>query len=130
MEIWEWLVLITASLCIVAILIMVANKYFKIDTAQKEINGYKGDVIDSILDMTYKCYETNLGSGKSVICYQGKINSNGEILSSDILGKIDTSKIEKNRVIADNLGNSSEIVIRYENQFVYIEKVENERVGT
>jgi hypothetical protein len=80
--------------------------------------------------LTYKCYDENVGSEKSVICYQGKINSNGEILSSSILEKIDTSKIDENRVKPDNLGNSGEIVIRYENQFIYIEKVENERIGT
>jgi hypothetical protein len=130
MEIWEWLMLIIASIAIVAILILVANKYFRIESVPSEIKGYKEHVIDSILDLVYKCYNQNLGNDKSVICYQGKINSNGEVLSSDILGKVDASKIDKNRIQADNLGNSAEIVIRYEKQIIYIEKVDYERIGT
>jgi len=130
MGMWKNLMLIIASLGVMTILILVANKYLKINSTPEEIKGYKEDVIDSILDLVYKCYERNAGSKKSVICYQVKINSNEEIMSSDILKKTDSSKIDKYQIKSDDLRDTGEIVIIYKNENIYIKSVEHERIST
>jgi len=130
MEMWKNLMLIIVSLGVMTILILVANKYFKINSTPEEIKGYKEDVIDSILDLVYKCYERNAGSKKSVICYQVKINSNEEIMSSDILEKADTLKIDKYLIKSDDLGEIGKIVIIYENEYIYIKRGQYERIST
>jgi hypothetical protein len=130
METWEWILFIIVALAGMAILILVATTYFKTEYSPKEITGDKQLAIGSILDLAYRCYERNEGRRDSVVCYKFNIDLNEEISASDILGQIDSKKIDKELVESDDLGSSGEIVIIYENQFIYIEKVEYERVSS
>ena len=123
------ILLIIVGICGLVVLIIIATTYFKTDYHQEEISGNKQLVIHSISNLVYKCYEKNLGRSDSVICYQFKMNSTGEILSSDMLNGLDSSRIDISKVIVENLGSSGEIIIRYENEIIFIEKVENERIS-
>ena len=130
MEMWKNLLLIIVSICCLIILITVATRYFKADYKIEELHGSKQLAIGSILDLVYKCYEKNTGKEGSVICYSFEINLDETIISSDIVEKIDSNKISKYQVQADDLGYSGEIVIIYENEIIYVSKVENERISS
>jgi len=130
MEMWEWIVLLIASIVGMIVMISIATNYFRTEYIPKEIVGDKELAIDDILRLVYKCYENNEGKKGSVVCYNVEIKVNEEIGSSDILEKIDNKKIDKSQVESDNLGKSGEIVIIYENQIINIKKVENERIST
>lgn len=130
MKMWEWLLFIIAALAGMAILITVATKFFKTPYIPSEISGDKQLAIADILNLVYKCYENNEGRRGSVICYKINLDLDEAILSSDILGGIDSDRIAEYRVESDDLGDSGEIIIRYENEFIYIKKVEHERIST
>lgn len=117
-----------AGIATILVLIGVAlnlwwNSYF-----QEKIEGDKQYVLSSIANLIYKCFEVNNGRKESVICNQLMIKSTEEINSNDITSYIDPSRVTKIEV--DDLGSSSEIIIRYENEVIYVEKVENERISS
>lgn len=128
MKMWEWLLFFIVGIAGMMILITIASNLLRGEYLEKEIKGDRQFVVSSIVNLVYKCYEKNAGRRGSVICYQFSMNSRGEITSSDIEKQIDSSRVDK--VIAEDLGDSGEIVIRYENQIIYIEKVEHERIST
>ena len=127
METWEILSIIV-GIAAMLILISVALNLFGTEYVQEKIEGDKEYVLSSIADLIYDCFEENKGRRESVICNQLIIDSTDEILSSDIEGYIDSSRVPDIRV--EDLGRSAEIIIRYENQVIYVEKVENERIST
>jgi len=132
METWEIVLTFIAAMAAVLILITVALNFFKINNSQEKIKieGRKGYVVSSVVNLIYKCFEENRERNESVICSQLIVKSTEDIASTDILNYIDTSRIDTSSLRVGDLGVSAEIIIRYENQIIYVEKVENERIGT
>ena len=124
-----WIILsIIVGIAAMLILISVALNLFGTSYVQEKIEGDKQYVLDYIANRIYDCYEKNEGRSGSVICNQLTIDSTEEILSSDIEDYLDSSRISSIEV--EDLGRSAEIIIRYENQVIYVEKVENERISS
>jgi hypothetical protein len=130
METWEWILLLIVGLVIMIVLIGMATNYFRVDKPPEKITGDKYLAIDDILDLVYKCYSNNEGKKESIVCYTVKIEIDDYIFSSDMLEKVNGEKIDKSLVKSDDLGSSGEIVILYQDQSIYIKKVENERIST
>lgn len=130
METWNQFLLIFVAIAAMAVLIGLAVNYFRINLDQETmIEGDKQFVIGSILRKVYKCYDDNVGRKESVICNEFLINCTQPISSSDITGGIDSSKLENSSLVTVDIASKDEIIIRYENQIVYIEKVEHERIS-
>ena len=110
------------------ILVSVALNLFGVKYSLEKIEGSKQYVLSYITNLIYECFEKNRGRRDSVICNRLVINSTEDISSSDIRSYIDTSRVS--RIEVEDLGRSAEIIIRYENQVIYVEKVENERVSS
>lgn len=132
MEILGKVLLIIAGIASMFILISLVYTFLqlKIYPEKIEIRGEKSYVINLLVRHIYDCFEMNVGKRESIICSYVTISSTKDIYSSDIINKLDPTKIEKSRVIASDLGSSGEVVIRYENQNVYVEKVEHERISS
>jgi len=128
-EMETWIILsIIVGIAAMLILISVALNLFGTSYVQEEIEGDKQYVLSSIANLIYDCFEKNEGRSGSVICNQFTMESTEEISSSDRQDLIDLSGISSIEV--ENLGQSAEIIIRYENQVIYVEKVENERISS
>ena len=127
METWSIILSIIIAVTAILILIGVALDLFSTGYVQEKIEGDKEYVLSSIANLIYECFERNEGRKESVICNQLIIDSTEEINSSDRQDLIDLSGIYSIEV--EDLGQSAEIIIRYENQVIYVEKVENERIS-
>ena len=112
------------------IMISVATTYFRTEYVPKELSGDMDIAIDDLLRLIYNCYEENEGKKGSVICYKIEINLDDSINESLIVDKLDEKRIQASQIDSDDLGTSGEIVIIYENQFINIRKVENERISS
>ncbi len=132
MEMWNMVLLIFVGIAGALVLISVGVNFWRTNYFQEkiEIKGDKQDVVKSIVNLMYKCFEENTGKKKSIICEQLVVNSTEAILSSDILNYLDLERIDKSKLKADDLGKFAEIIIRYENQIIYVQVVENERIGS
>ncbi len=131
MEMWNKILMIIVAIVCLIVILGVGSKLFREGIRETEdIEGHKSFVVGRILDLVYDCFNANDGKRGSVICEELTINSTETISSSDILDSIDTSKIERSNLEVDDLGKSAEIIIRYENQIIYVQRVENERIGT
>jgi hypothetical protein len=132
MELLEKIIFFVVAVVCILVLIGMAWNFLKIPNSQKEIKiqGDKGEVISKITNLIYNCFEENEGKKTSIICFQVDFISDQEISSSDILNNINPSKIDKENVVADDLGSSGKIIIRYENQFIYVKKVESEGISS
>jgi len=128
MELLEKIIFFVVAIVCILVLIGIAWNFLKISDSQTEvkIQGDKATIINRITNLIYKCFGDNEGKRVSVICFQVDFKSDGEIYSSDILSKISNSKIDKNNVFVDDLGLSGKIIIRYENQSIYVKRVEIE----
>ena len=128
MELLEKIIFLVVAIVCVIVLITMAWNFFKNQPqdGSMTVSGDKKTVVNAITEEIYKCFEKNRDSRLSVVCIKGEFNSTKEINSTDILDKLDASRIDKNNVKADNLGVSGKIIIRYENQFIYVKRVENE----
>lgn len=131
MEMWEKVLWIMVAIAAILILINITLNLLKTIDSQKKIKieGRKEYVVSSIVNLLYKCFEENRGRKESVICSRLIVSSTEDITSSDILNYIDPSRIDRSSVNVEDLGYSTEIIIRYENQIIYVKKVENERIG-
>ena len=89
----------------------------------KKLEGDKSFVIQQILRKSYDCFQKNYPRKESVICDRLTFSSREAIKSSDILESLDTSKLSKASLKAEDLGTNGEIIIRYENGIIYIEKL-------
>jgi hypothetical protein len=128
MEIFEQIILTVVALVCIIVLISLALNLLKIPKSNGEIK-FEGDktlVLKGVTNLIYKCFEENQQEKSSVICFQADFKSSQNISSSDLLNSINPSRIKKENVIAEDLGDSGKIIIRYENQFVYVKKVEIE----
>jgi len=131
MEMWEKILSILVGIVGVLILIsIVLNLWPNYPQGKIKIEGDKQYVVDSIVNLIYDCFEKNKGIKKSVICAQADIKSNEEVFSSDIINSINPSRIDVSKVKVEDLGYSTEIIIRYENQIIYVENVEYEGLST
>jgi len=130
MELLEKIIFFVVAIVCIVVLIGMAWNFLKIPGSQTEvkIKGDKATIISRITNLIYKCFEDNEGKRVSIVCFQVDFKSDGGISSSDILNKINNSKIDKNNVVADDLGSSGKIIIRYENQFIYVRKVGSEGI--
>lgn len=130
MELLEKIIFFVVAIVCIVVLIGMAWNFLKISNSQTEvkINGDKVTIINKITSLIYKCFEDNEGKKVSIVCFQVDFKSDGEISSSDVLNKISNSKIDKNNVVADDLGSSGKIIIRYESQFIYVRKVGSEGI--
>jgi hypothetical protein len=130
MELLEKIIFFVVAIVCILVLIGMAWNLLKIPGSQTEvkIQGDKTTIISSITNLIYKCFGDNEGVRVSIVCFQVDFKSDGEISSSDILNKISNSKIDKNNVVVDDLGLSGKIIIRYENQSIYVRKVGSEGI--
>jgi len=124
------IVFILVGIASLLVLISIGVKLFKIGRNEGIIEGEKYYVIRDLLDLAYECFEDNYPRRKSVICNQLKIDSNQEISSSDIIKSINPNKINSSQIETEDLGKTTEIIIRYENQIVYIKKMDHERISS
>jgi len=128
---WERILFVLVGLISLLVLVSVGNRLFShYYPKEKRISGSKGFVVDSILNYVYDCYTQNNGKRGSVVCFELSFSSNEEIVPDDFLARLDTSKVPSSQVVVDNLGSSGEIIIRYENEKIYVEKVESERISS
>jgi hypothetical protein len=131
MEIWQVLLIIVG---IIGMFILISLTYrfseFQQFPEKEKIEGEKGYVIDILSRFIYRCWERFKGKGESVICAYLTIKSNEDINSSDVLTNLNQLRIDKSAVEADDLGSSGEVIIRYENKKIYVEKVKYERISS
>lgn len=132
MELLEKIIFTVASIISILILIGMAWNFLKIPDSQKEvkIQGDKREIISQITKFVYRCFDDNVNIKTSIVCFQVDFKSDQSISSSDILDNIDQSKLDKKNVVADELGLSGKIIIRYENQSIYVKKVESEGISS
>jgi hypothetical protein len=130
MELLEKIIFFVVAIVCILVLIGMAWNFLKIPGSQTEvkIQGDKATIISRINNLIYKCFEDNEGARVSIVCFQVDFKSDGGISSSDILNKISNSRIDKNNVVVDDLGLSGKIIIRYENQSIYVRKVGSEGI--
>lgn len=94
-----------------------------------EIKGEKDLVLISISNYVHKCLEENRGKKGSFICFTIYFVSNEEISSTDIKNSLE-KRIDISKLNSEDLGISGEILIRYENGIIYIEKIKYERISS
>jgi len=132
MEIWNRILLIFVGIAGALILISVATNFWKTRYPWEtlKLKGSKEYVVEAIVKLIYNCFEENRWKRRSIICRRLFVESEEEILSSDILNSIDMSRMAGSDLRVDDIGYSGEIIIRCENQTIYVEKVEYERIST
>lgn len=123
-----WIIVGVASLFI--FIILSYSLLFIPKSSKIELGGEKSLIVYSLVDYIYKCFEIGESKRKSIICNYIKFNSSDEISKNDILSKLNPFRIDKERVLVNNLGSNGEIIIRYERGYVYVEKVEHERISS
>lgn len=128
MDLPEQLMWVVVAIVCILVLIAIAWNILKQDNSQGnvKIQGDKKLVISNIINLIYRCFENNAGNEGSVICFRVDFESTENISSSDILNSINPSRLNSNNVKTSDLGSSGKIIIRYENQLIYIKKVESE----
>jgi hypothetical protein len=128
MEVLEKFIFIIAGIVCLIVLVSIGWNLFKVYIFQGKMSVYgdKMRVLDYIIPLIYKCFNENKDRRTSIICFKVDFKSNQEILSSDIINNLNPSKIDKKNVVAEDLGFSGKIIIRYENQYVYVKKAEIE----
>ena len=127
MEAWE-ILFICAGIIAMLVLISVALNFFSVKLKPEKIEGNKEYVLSSLSRSIFKCLEENEGRKESIICDELILDSKENISSSDILNSLE--HVDPSRVRAEDLGSHAKIIIRYENQTTYVEKVEHERIST
>lgn len=91
-----------------------------------EKNYIKGDkriVIIKIVQKIYECKKQGENKRYSFVCEKIKFESNEEIYANDILNRIDPSKIKKSEIVVEDLGKSGEMIIRFEKNKIYVNKI-------
>jgi len=128
MEILEKFILVVVAVVCMIVLVNLAWNLMKIPSQNQEakFEGSKDLVIKGVTSLIYKCFEENQQEKGSVICFKIDFKSNQNISSSDLLDSLNPSRIKKENVVAEDFGDSGKIIIRYEDQFVYVKKVEIE----
>lgn len=128
MEVLEKIMFVVVAIVCVLIIILMAWNFLKIPDSQGKITieGNKTRVINQVTSLIYRCFDENMEKKVSIICSRVDFKSDQEIFSSDILNSINPSRIDKKDVIVEDLGLSGKIIIRYENQSIYVKKVEIE----
>jgi hypothetical protein len=128
MEILEKFILVVVALVCMIVLINLAWNLVKVPDSNENIRfeGDKSFVIKGVTNLIYKCFEENQQKKGSIICFEADFKSSQNISSSDLLNSLSSSRIKKENVVAEDLGGSGKIIIRYEDQFVYVKKVEIE----
>lgn len=131
-EILGKILFIVAGMVGMFIIISLVLEFVKPNYFQERVKmqGDKQYVVSSIVNSIYECFEHNKGRKESVVCAQAVLDSAEEIFSSDIINGIDSTKVDRSMVRAEDLGFSGEIVIRYEDENIYVEKVEHERISS
>jgi hypothetical protein len=131
MEIWQ-ILLIIVGIASMFILISLTYRFLEFQQfpEKMKIEGEKGYVVDILAKFIYKCWERFKGKSESVICAYLTIKSNEDISSSDVLNNLNPLKIDKSLVKVDDLASFSEVVIRYENKKIYVERIEHERISS
>ena len=128
MEILEKFILVVVALVCMIVLVDMAWNLVKVPDSNKNarFEGDKSFVIKGVTNLIYRCFEENQQEKGSVICFEADFKSSQNISSSDLLNSLSSLRIKKENVVVEDLGDSGKIIIRYENQFVYVKKVEIE----
>lgn len=112
---------------VVGVLVLLSIILGLIKAKQVKIEGTKTYVLDTLAKLAKSCFERNTPRRASIICFELEFKSDGSISSSEIVERTGREGIPS---VADNIGDSGKIVIRYENQNIYIEKVKYERISS
>lgn len=120
---------IIAGIAGALMLILLALKLFPPSFQEESrIEGDKGYVLSSIARLIQECFEKYEGRKESFICSEFYMSSSEEISSSDLLDYIDPTRVGRIRV--EDLGRFGDIIIRYEDGIIYVERVEHERISS
>jgi hypothetical protein len=128
MEILEKFIFVVVAIVYMIVLVSLAWNILKIPNSNEKIKfeGDNSSVIKGVANLIYRCFDDNQQEKSSVICFEADFKSSQNISSSDLLSSLSPSRIKKENVVAEDLGDSGKIIIRYEDQFVYVKKVEIE----
>lgn len=132
MELLKSLILVLVAIVFILVLIGISWKILNFVPPVKEyvLQGDKQKIESMIADLVYNCYIENEGKRNSVVCSQARVESSESIASSEIIEKINLPGIDKSKVIVSDISPNSNIIIRYENDFIYVEVIKGERVGS
>jgi len=111
-----------------SVLILLLSFVSKIKTKpENSLAGDKAYILNRLSSLAKNCFEKNFGTYKSVICYELNFKCTENVKKDDIINSLKDLGF---KVKADDLGKEGKIVIRYENETIYISKVEYERVSS
>jgi len=132
MDLLKDFILIIVAIVAVIVLIAISSNLLKFDQHPTEFTfqGSKQQVLNGILGLIYKCYDNNQGKKTSNLCFQVHVNSTEAITSSDIKNGIDHRGLNSTQIIVPDILQENNTVIRYEDEIVYLEVIQGERVGS
>lgn len=134
MELLKEIILVMVGIVFVMFLIVISSRLLNSNPNSSGfvIKGDKQQIINTLVNLISKCYAENKDRIDSVICSQSKIEFNSTINSTEIMEKISHSEIYNKVSISDLVlspNTTSNIIIRYENEFIYVGVVQGERIG-
>jgi len=132
MELLKELLLVTVAVASILVLIGIAGKLLNLTPGQNEfyLKGDNHKIVVKIADLIYKCFTENEGKRGSILCFEVKVESNQAIASSEILGAINPLKFDRQRVVLPEMIQINSTIIRYQDELVYVEIIEGERIGS
>ena len=124
MESIKQLLFLIAAIAGMLIVISTAS-LLKIESPfQKEtVEGDKNYVANSIADHIYKCMEKNARRRGAIICSRITVNSEEVIASDDVLSALKNKGFDESKVKIEESDLRGEIIIRYENENIYVKKI-------
>ena len=124
MESIKQLLFLIAAIAGMLIVISTAS-LLKIESPfQKEtVEGDKNYVANSIADHIYKCMEKNARRRDAIICSRITVNSEEVIAPDDVLSALKNKGFDESKVKIEESDLRGEIIIRYENENIYVKKI-------
>lgn len=121
---------VIAGMIFLYITFSIAFNIFRLRESNAEIRGEKSYIIDIIVEEAKRCLDKRGSLRTSFICKNIRFYSDSDILSGDVLNSAIKKGLDTSRISVEDIGRSGEIIIRYENGKIYIERVKHERVGS
>ena len=121
-EALQSIVFLTASIAAILVLIALMINFVEPDFGKDyTVKGEKDEVMQSLRNFIYRCWEENEGSLSNKICFKINLNSSVDITEKEILDKIDTKIISKDKVKIENITGPANLVIEYAKDIVSVE---------
>jgi len=130
MELMNEFILVLAAVVFIFVLISIAGRLLNYNLFQNKLvlEGTKQQVLNRITELIYKCNDDNAGKIESVICSEAQVKSDQTIDAPDIRASLNPSRIDWNKIVVPYSIKDNSIVIRYENESVFVEVISGERI--